>query len=245
MEDHEAEQVEHTEKAIDKYPQLKPLMDFNGSEVEFHHNGKTYLVSSLGKDLTPDIKFIFFGLWEKAEGKLTPVGYSDNFYLQNKQLVKSNIKTHHLHINPIPENFNLLDQVEMTEKDFQKENPRYAAFVIDKKYRQTRVADILFAQVLVVSEALGAQKYAAESDSTIRSSEDPAYLPQFKTDISGLITEQHHTSFASRYATQHEIISVEDDKNIEEGSPMGGKSTIISTHISSYQEHLLNQAFKK
>jgi hypothetical protein len=234
-----SEQVYIEKRGIDIFPQMKPLLDFDGSEVQFNHKGKRYIISSFADDTEEEKKKMCFGLWEELGGKRVPVGFIDANFVPSVNKVCLDVKIHDEFKN-LPDKFKNLDNIGYDITEVHSGLAEKDAVAVDLDYRHTGIADVLNAQTLVVFQALGATEVTYFEDQTVRSASSNKHIPQFK-NIDGLIQNQHHipsmkSSFYSKWSVSHEIDEIPDPY-----TKIPVYITRIIPHLSGMQISMLNE----
>ncbi|KKT72323.1 MAG: hypothetical protein UX02_C0009G0004 [Candidatus Moranbacteria bacterium GW2011_GWC1_45_18] len=233
------EPIDIEKKGIDIFPEMKPLLNFDGGEVQFNHKEKKYIISSFADDTEKGKKKMCFGLWEELGSQRVPVGFFDASFVPSINKVCLDVKMHDEFKN-LPDKFKNLDNIGYDITEVHSGMAEKDAVAVDLDYRHTGIADILNAQTLVVFQALGATEVAYFEDQTVRSASSNKHIPQFK-NIDGLIQNQHHTpsmksSFYSKWSMSHEIDEIPDPYT---KTPV--YITRIIPHLSSLQISMLNE----
>jgi hypothetical protein len=218
------------ETAIERFPQLKPLVEFKGQEVPFSWQNKQFVTAAISADFE-GYRRLTFGLWEKEGDTTIPAAYCDATFNEVTKKVAIAGKFHDLSFTELPPQFARLDDIEMTKKDDEDGVLRYYATAMDVKYRKTGLAYVFYAQAMVVFETLGAQEINIVGDKTVRTS-----------GIDNATGATLRESFYSQYTPNPQTKYTE---NVYQDGELVDFTSTNDIGLSAIQEGILMKAFQQ
>lgn len=215
---------------LERFEEIRPLTLLNDSSIPLQWRGEDYIMSSF-EDLREDEREIVFGLWQKNNGMEKPLGIADIIVSGDHAIVQYR-KFGIFMDDVLPDRFKELDEsVEPGEVP--------EGFIMSPEVRSTGISDVFLAGCLATLESIGIEKVVFKGDITIRTEDEPGFLPRFKSNDTPIVEKQSYTSFYNKYATTQTI----DEEFLGEVGDYRYRETTVETRISSMQESLLHEAF--